>query len=363
MAEVSIGRRFGGDSFAPLAQANLNKLGPSRQSKYDFNYRTFPEDLSSDYNGHYMIININVPTDSGGKSISGINGSGIGESFRSVALPNDLATVDRLKFGSYRGIGPTNVPMGALDFLNPRADFTTGTRRIVESIAIHMPSSVLYNSQHIYEEVSLTAIAGALGKVVASNIGAGVAALLTRSVANGLATGSAINRVYNPLGSVVGTGAKLLGYPINPRVEVLFTATPQRQFAFEILMAPKSEKESETMKKIVETLRFHAAPEITSLTLGDIAPVINAGVIELLGNVGIPLFIPPAMFDITFYNKGGENTNIPRISTCVMDRIEVDYAPTGVYSTFRNGHPVVARLSMGFREVEILHKARIAQGY
>ena len=361
MAEVSIGRRFGGDSFAPLAQTNLNELGPSRQSKYDFNYRTFPEDLSSDYNGHYMIININVPTNSVGKSISGINGSG---SFSSSVLPNDLATVDRLKFGSYRGIDPTNVPIGGIaDVFNPRADFTTGTRRIIESIAIHMPSSVLYNSQHIYEEVSLTAIAGSLGKVVASTIGATVAGLLTRSVANGLATGSAINRVYNPLGSVVGTGAKLLGYPINPRVEVLFTATPQRQFAFEILMAPKSEKESETMKKIVETLRFHAAPEISSLTLGNIAPVLNAEVLNLIGNAGIPLFIPPAMFDISFYNKGGENTNIPRISTCVMERIEVDYAPTGVYSTFRNGHPVVARLSMGFREVEILHKARIAQGY
>ena len=360
MAEVSIGRRFGGDSFATLAANTIIQLGPSRQSKYDFNYRTFPEDLSSDYNGHYMIININVPTNSVGESISRITGSGIGESFRSSVLPDDLATVDRLKFGSYRGIAPTNIPLGALNIFNPRADFTTGTRRIVESIAIHMPSSVLYNSQHIYEEISLTAITGSLGKVVAGTIGATVAAILTRSVAGGLATGSAINRVYNPLGSVIGTGAKLLGYPINPRVEVLFTATPQRQFAFEILMAPKSEKESETMKKIVETLRFHAAPEITSLSLGDILPTAVAGIAN---NFGIPLFIPPAMFDITFYNKGGENTNIPRISTCVMERIEVDYAPTGVYSTFRNGHPVVARLSMGFREVEILHKARIAQGY
>jgi hypothetical protein len=115
---------------------------------------------------------------------------------------------------------------------------------------------------------------------------------------------------------------------------------------FEILMAPRSETESVIMKNIIQTLRFHAAPEIGTF----------------LGVSGFT-FIPPAEFDITFFNKGLENRNIPRINTCVLNRIEVDYAPTGVYSTFRNGHPVAARLSLGFREIEILHKERIDRGF
>jgi hypothetical protein len=98
------------------------------------------------------------------------------------------------------------------------------------------------------------------------------------------------------------------------------------------------------MKAIIRTLRFHAAPELDSVTAGF-------------------TYIPPAEFDITFFNKGVENTAIPRINTCVMDRIEVDYAPTGVYSTFSNGHPVAARLSLGMREIEVVHKRRVLQGF
>lgn len=308
------------------------------QSRYDFSYRTFPEDLASDYHGHYMVININVPVDNGGQLLSKIPSTG---SFASSVLRGDYSKVDKLKFSDYGGVGATNDS-------NPVSPFfalSTGTRRIAESIAIHMPTPVIFNSSHLYEEISLTAIAGQAGKIAASAAGALAGGVAGRSLATALNTASGAGRIYDATRGVIGKVAGLMGYPINPRVEVLFTTTPQRQFAFEILMAPKSENESKTMKSIIETLRFHSSPEISS-ALGF-----------------LPVFIPPAQFDITFYSKGEENTNIPRINTCVMDRIEVDYAPTGVYSTFRNGHPVAARLSMGFREVEILHKARVAQGF
>jgi len=113
----------------------------------------------------------------------------------------------------------------------------------------------------------------------------------------------------------------------------------------EILMAPKNKMESDTVKNIIDTLRFHAAPELDTM-------------------IGfIPTFIPPAEFDITFFHKGKENTKIPRINTCALEQIEVDYAPTGVYSTFANGHPVAIRLSLAWRELEILHKQRVTQGF
>jgi hypothetical protein len=51
------------------------------------------------------------------------------------------------------------------------------------------------------------------------------------------------------------------------------------------------------------------------------------------------------------------------MNTCVLDQIEVDFAPTGTYSTFSSGHPVMARLSMGVREIEPLHKRRVIQGF
>ena len=165
---------------------------------------------------------------------------------------------------------------------------------------------------------------------------------ITNSTASTNSTTGAL-KVTDALGRVASTTSKLLQSPINPAVEILFANTLVRQFTFEVLMAPRNEKESINMHSIIKTLRFHGAPEISDFS---------------------SLFwIPPAEFDITFFHRGVENMNILRINTCVLERIEVDYAPTGVYSTFRNGHPVVTRMSMGFRELEPIHKKRVLQGF
>lgn len=323
---------------------SLNKdLG---QSKYDFNYRVFPEDLATDYNGHYMVININVPVRGIVDASASIRGSyynttgPTGSTFSATVLPNEFSKVDNLRFGNAQPI--TGAAAGAAT----RENFALkrGTRRIAESIALHMPTPVMFSSLNQYEEISMTSIAGQIGKLGAGFVGTAAGAIINRNVNGALATGAGVTRFLNAAGNVIRQGAAIAGNPINPRIEVLFSTTAQRQFVFEVLMAPRNEKESLTMKRIIETIRFHAAPEIDSTLL-------------------VPTYIPPAEFDITFYNKGKENTNIPRINTCVLERIDVDYAPSGVYSTFRNGHPVAARMSLSFREVEIIHKRRVVQGF
>ena len=175
---------------------------------------------------------------------------------------------------------------------------------------------------------------------------------LTQRIAD--ATGSGLPRLIGAQGGTIRQLAAVAGYPINPKIEVIFSHTPQRSFRMEFLLAPKSQKESETVKNIIDTLRFHAAPEISGN-----GPIPGTN----FGGAIIPLFVPPAEFDITFYHKGKENTKIPRINTCAIEQIEVDYAPSGIYSTFTNGYPVQMRLSIAFRELEILHKQRVAQGF
>lgn len=326
------------------ARSEVDTTGLS-QSQYDFNYRVFPEDLASDYYGHYLIININVPVNKIGATSrsSYINPNQVGSlgtNFGSTLLNGELSKVDALRFA------------GAEPFPGSQPEETISlkrdTRRIAESIALYMPSPLVFTSENKYEEISLTAFAGQAGKLGALALVTGATAALTRSATAAINTGRRARAVLDELGRAAGTIAQLGGYPVNPKVEVLFATTPQRQFNMEWLLSPKNEKESETIKKIIQTMRFHAAPELSV-----IGPA----------GIGAPSFIPPAEFDITFYNKGKENTNMPRINTCVLERIEVQYDPTGIYSTFRNGHPVSVRLSMAFRETEIVHKKRILQGF
>lgn len=323
------------------------------QSRYDFKYLVFPNDLGMSDLGHYMIININVPTKFGSRAAAGRYTNQF-----SVLGENERSKVDILRYGPGGPSGSSNrsgilgtlagplisnelYSFGSGDGSRAGISIPRATRRIAESIALHMPSPLIYHTQNVYEEISLTALGGKLGVAVspylqtAGKVFGGVI---------GTALRTAARAISGPGQQALGVVSQLAQAPINPMVEILFSTTAVRAFTFEVLMAPRNEQESINLKAIVKTLRFHAAPEYSDVTAG-------------------LTWIPPAEFDITFFNKGVENMNILRVNTCVLERIEVDYAPTGTYSTFRNGHPVAVRLSMGFRELEPIHKLRVLQGF
>lgn len=323
-----------GGAFGPnRLDYGTNDNALSRQSAYDFNYLSFPSDIGQDNNGHYMVININVPVP------SSTTGNARESAFTNFYTPlNDLSKLDRVNGfgGATPGTTELTAPFGSLRPVNAIESqilaFQRSTRRIRESIAIHMPAPLVFTTKHTYEEISLTGLFQGIAASAIQGVGAAMQNVI----------GSIVSKIGPSVVNGIRTGAQLAGAPINPRVEILFATTVQREFRFEILMAPRNAQESQSIKSIVKTLRFHAAPELTAKGFA---------------------FIPPAEFDITFYNKGVENTNIPRINTGVIEAIEVQYDPTGIYSTFSNGHPVAVRLSIGFRELEIGHKLRIAQGF
>jgi hypothetical protein len=310
---------------------NLKVEDPTglEQSIYDFTSRIFPEDLTMQDNSHYMVININVPV----RSDMFGGGSRSAYSYRTNILSNEYSKVDNLRFGNI--LSDASDGFGAGDrgqreaFSIPRF-----TRRIKESIALHMPNGgLVYTEDNKYEEASLTAMGGSL----VSSLAKGISDSLSGKVATIFDVGT------NVAGQVLKNGSKIAGYPINPRVEVLFATRPQRQWMFELFLAPRSASEAQTVREIIRTLRYHAAPEL-----------------DLAGFA----FVPPAEFDITFFRQGIENLNLPRINTCVLERIDIDYAPqSGAYSTFRDGSPVAVRLSLGFREIEIVHKRRVLEGF
>lgn len=152
--------------------------------------------------------------------------------------------------------------------------------------------------------------------------------------------------------SMLGAGGEflaglmtLMGKPLNPYVDVLFRNTNLREYQFNILMAPQTPTEATQMKNIVKRLRWHAAPNLDSATQ-----------------------ISPNQFDIRFYyrNENGgliENTNIPKIGTGVIKRIDIDYNPGGEWSTFYDGTPVSAMLTFTFMETGLVGKTQIDQGF
>lgn len=148
------------------------------------------------------------------------------------------------------------------------------------------------------------------------------------------------NVIRDKIGASAGPLQSITGVAMNPGVQVLYRSTGLRSFQFQFLMAPESERESRSMESIIKHLRYYAAPRAQGM-----------------------LFETPAEFEIRFYNKGEENTHIPKIRRCVLNHIDVDYTPlSGEWSTFTNGYPVAALMSLNFQEMEIIHKDFIAGG-
>jgi len=295
------------------------------QSKYNFNSRVFPSDIGTGYQGHFMVININVQT---GTVMNNLNRN---PNLSFEVLDDQLSTTDALRYsidntwvnGSGQQLGLDTTGLGT------RARFT---RRIAESIALYMPNSELtFSDAHDFENISLTKFAGniASGKFLGT-------------------FGAIVGGIIDSAGQTIGNVAQVAGSPINPKVEVLFANTFQREFAFEFLFSPSNPKEARDIENIIRTLRFHAAPEYKP-------------------NLNQFFWLPPSEFDISFYfvDDGdiGQNRKIPRINTCVLKQVDVSYAPSGAYSTFHDGHPVQIRMMLRFIETEVNSKLRIAQGF
>jgi hypothetical protein len=58
-----------------------------------------------------------------------------------------------------------------------------------------------------------------------------------------------------------------------------------------------------------------------------------------------------------------ENDFLNKIGRCALREINVDYASSGSFSTFKNGAPTNMILSLTFEEMELLDSSMIEAGY
>ena len=126
----------------------------------------------------------------------------------------------------------------------------------------------------------------------------------------------------------------------NNRTEMAFEGIGRREFSFDFRMLPNNAKEAETIEKIVTAFRFHAMPEVD----GD----------ELTGRT----MISPSTFDIEYF----PNTHLHKISTSVLQTVQVNYGGDRT-QFFVDDHPVETQLTLGFKELEIITKERIEDGF
>lgn len=142
-----------------------------------------------------------------------------------------------------------------------------------------------------------------------------------------------------------GFFTKQTGRAVNPRMELAFQSVPFRSFNFEFDFAPKNKKEVESVNKIMQLFKYHMAPDVSNEKY----------------------MITPSEFQIMYYYRDKVNTYLPKISRCVLQDMSVDYAPEGVFHTFKSdpqgAMPVISKINLTFSETEIMTKQTISEGF
>lgn len=362
---------------ARVAGAAGNLVG----GRYDNNIYRYPLDIGSADKGHYVVFHINVQDETKwgfnytgdkpaiferggtpplysnvGNTAAGLTsfitslGSSISETARSVGTVLGV-DVDKIAEGRLGTLVDGAVHIGDTVIKTFASGKTARTiKRTTDTVVLYMPDNgVTFTNSQSYSELSLQ------GTIAAVSAGGSSLSDLLKRDANTENIGRALGNIApyllsmaaNKDGTTKALWAAGTGMVQNPMLEVLYSSPSFRTFTFDFMMYPRSKAEGTQMMQLIERLRFHQAPEIHSKFNGF-------------------FMVPPSEFDIKFYYNGSENPNIDKISTCVLESITVDYAPSG-FSTYEvpgeskptvggTGTPVAVQLTLQFKELQVLTK-------
>ena len=322
-----------GGLISPMGKGMPNNIGGTFQTnvyrnlnKNPFRGETviYPEDLGSNDQGHYVQFYINEQAN------ANVNFRGQGRSFQ--AARNTGSSTAQVK--------------------------RSATRTLSSSICMYMPATVSASQNSKYGEHEIGAmVAGAIAAYKGYQDGQGffnTVGEIKDAIAPKIA--EAAVEVGKEALDVAAKGAKAAidinrGMVTNNRLEMVFEGVDRRSFSFDFKMMPKSESEAIMVDKIVNMFRFYMAPSFDG------------------GDLQGRTFIVPATFDIEYYYAVGKrNDFLNRISTCVLETCNVTYGGerTQFFRPTQDGRgapPVETSIQLGFKELVIITREKIAEGF
>ena len=157
--------------------------------------------------------------------------------------------------------------------------------------------------------------------------------------AQGLAQSFFASKAVNILGgntSLDGILARTQGQILNPNMELLFKGVKLRGFSFDFDLAPRDDREGQTIKNIIRTFKVNMNARNSS-----------SGDENTSG-----LFIKsPNIFQLT-YKTGNKNHNfLHKFKPMALTNMGVNYTGAGTYATYDDTTPVHMKLTLTFQEL------------
>jgi hypothetical protein len=312
MALISIPTSIGGVSIpGSLINGPLGALFNNKFGRQDLSY---PRDLQSATRGHYIQFAIQE-IDPSKYSVSGLT-SGINAAVTNFDLGSAITNSISAIKGAVSNPGQT-LDAGQQKLIN----LSKPNKRTVGTISLYIPETVNFTYAASYGKLSLS---------------------------NALQQTPIVGKVATPIiKAIESSPARLLlrgqGYAFNPQEQLLFDGIDFRTYQMAFIFTPYSKQEAQAVEKIIKQFKLHAAPRLAT------------------GSGGM-FFIPPSIFTPKFFFNGRENKKINKITDSVIESVDVNYAPNGFSST-SDGAATQIALTINFREIELITRDKIEQGY
>lgn len=335
-------------------------------NKYDFTQYSYPEDIWSsryEYNGNYVVFYINVAEDSRlvkerPESTVNVNtDERYASEFTRLGM-NTASAMAATAGGTFAAgtvlkiVAGESVDIKDVAIASAVSGAATGivgavaggkmarqTKRLKTAIAMHVPNqlSVRYSANWAEEEMGLMMAGSAIteGAIKAfsesdvSKLSAPAASAVTAAALNAPGTGN-----FSSAAS---------GLAANPKKEQLFKGVDFRSFQMEYSFFPRTSTEAKNVLSIIKQFKYHMHPEFK-----DAASFI---------------YIYPSEFDIYYYYYTQENKALHRHTSCVLTEMNVNYTPNGSFTTFSDGMPTLINMQLTFKELAILTKDQIEDGF
>ena len=362
--------------------ANAEKIDkrPSKldAERYQFTHLRYPENVTvDDSQKHYAAFYISVPEGTptslqNETQIGLVNTSGENLTNTANASTKTIAAVGAaVAVGSVLSMGKKMGGLGANISTRSRAIASTTAALATAAVAVstfkkteymRISDAIVLGINNIpevhykanWEGVDLGTMGGLLaGGSSAADAGMGATGLdLGKIVArNSLkipGSSQAAKEISDRLGGFSDKQAASVASSItkeiaNPFREQLFQNIGFRQFQFTYHFMPKNANEANMVKNIIEKFKFHMHPDLNA-----------TGVFMKF----------PSQFDIVYYFNGEVNTNLNKIATCALIDMAVKYgSDADKFASFNDGHNVETTISLTFRELSVLTKTQIKQGF
>lgn len=327
---------------SPLEIPDESPVAHMKQNPYEYGSVWYPSEIQNLGAGHYMIVDIletsTIGTDIGQALTKAASGS-LKALGADTAAQNVAKGIKQNKSATFKN--------GESRITNQSSGINAGMvgsrhSRIADTIILYTPPGIKtnYAVEHAGTET------GMLGKALglknftddlAMRVAGGVKDIM-------LEAGQFITSAIPGVGDLKGAIQKVTGRAVNNNLEMVFKGVPMREFTYSFEFAPKNRVELDSARKIISLLKFHMHPE-----LGRYAD-----------------FIVPSQFQLSFMYMDKQNLYIPKISKCVLTKMDLQHGDESVFTTFSadelGAAPVYTKMTLTFAETEIMTKQTIAKG-